>query len=133
MITLLLKNWQLIAIGLLLAALAGSGVYVNLLKSQQEVLEQSVANLTAALSISEESNKGLRLSIHEQNAAVEKLKEAADQREKAAQAELRRARAATASAKLRASELLKQTVPQGQTECDAANSLFNEEIRRAKK
>jgi peptidoglycan hydrolase CwlO-like protein len=126
-------NWQLIAIATLIAVIAGLGYYITLLNAQKGTLVAEKNTLVAELGVSQASVKSLTVAIEDQNIAIEKLKTDADARLKKAQQEILKARAATASAKARAEELLGRTVPQGASQCDAANNLFNEEIRRAKK
>jgi len=131
-IGLLLKNWQLAVIGLLLVALAGSGVYVKMLKSNIVALEAEKASLVVKLEVSNASIAALQKSIDEQNAAVQKFKEAADAREKANRNEIVKAKVESANQKKRADDLMTRVIPQNTTACDAANQLFNEEIKSAK-
>jgi hypothetical protein len=133
MIALILKNWQLIAIATLIAVIAGSGYYITLLKAQKSTLEADKNTLVAELGVSQASVTSLTVAVEDQNTAIGKLKTDSDTRFKKAQQEILKARANTETAKLSADVLLKRTVPQGATQCDAANELFNEEIRRAKK
>jgi hypothetical protein len=128
----LLKNWQLVVIGLLLAALAGSGVYVKLLKSDIAALEAEKSSLVVKLEVSNSSIAALQKSIDEQNLAVQKFKEAADAREKANRDEIVKAKVESANQKKRAEDLMTRVIPQNTTACDAANQLFNEEIKNAK-
>lgn len=131
-IGLLLKNWQLVLIGLLLVALAGAGVYVKILKGNIVALEAEKASLVVKLEVSNASIVALQKSIDEQNAAVQKFKEAADTREKANRNEIVKAKVESANQKKRADDLMGRVIPQNTTACDAANQLFNEEIKNAK-
>jgi len=128
----LLKNWQLVVIGLLLAALAGSGVYVKLLKRDIAALEAEKSSLVVKLEVSNTSIAALQKSINEQNLAVQKFKEAADAREKANRDEIVKAKVESANQKKRAEDLMMRVIPQNTTACDAANQLFDEEIKNAK-
>ena len=129
---LLLKNWQLVVIGLLLLTLAGTGVYVKMLKSNIAALEAEKASLVVKLEVSNASIAALQKSINEQNAAVQKFKEAADAREKANRNEIAKAKVESLTQKQRAEDILKRVIPENTTACDAANQLFNEEIKNAK-
>lgn len=131
-IGLILNNWQLVVIGLLLVALAGSGVYVKMLKSDIIALEAEKASLIVKLEVSNASIAALQKSIDEQNAAVEKFKADADAREKANRNEIVKAKVESANQKKRADDLMTRVIPQNTTACDAANQLFNEEIKNAK-
>lgn len=131
-IGLLLKNWQLVVIGLLLLTLAGTGVYVKMLKSDIVALEAEKASLVTKLEVSNASIAALQKSIDEQNTAVQKFKEAADVREKANRNEIVKAKTESANQKKRADDLMGRVIPQNTTACDAANQLFNEEIKNAK-
>ena len=131
-VEMLLKNWQLIVIGLLLVALAGSGIYVKMLKSDIVALEAEKASLVVKLEVSNASIVALRKSIDEQNIAVQKFKEAADEREKINRKEIVKAKVESANQKKRADDLMGRVIPQNTNACDAANQLFNEEIKNAK-
>ena len=132
MVGLLLRNWQLIVIGLLLLTLAGTGAYVKMLKSNIAALEAEKASLVVKLEVSNASIAALQKSINEQNAAVQKFKEAADAREKANRNEIAKAKVESLTQKQRAEDILKRVIPANTTACDAANQLFNEEIKNAK-
>ena len=118
--------------GLLLVALAGSGIYVKVLKSNIVALEAENASLVVKLEVSNASIAVLQKSINEQNTAVRKFKEAADAREKASRNEIVKAKVESANQKQRAEDILKRVIPANTTACDAANQLFNEEIKSAK-
>lgn len=126
------KYWQLLAIGALALALAASGAYIIILKSEKAALFAEKESLALALGVSTASVKKLQASINEQNLAVQKLKEDADNREKAHLSEIAKAKSAAEVAKNKAAALLGKVVPQGKNICDAANELFNEEIKNAK-
>ena len=131
-IGLLLKNWQLIVIGLLLVALAGSGIYVKMLKSDIVALEAEKASLVVKLEVSNASIAALQKSIDEQNAEVQKFKDAADVREKANRGEIAKAKVESAKQKKRADDIMGRVIPPDTTTCDAANQLLNEYIKNAK-
>lgn len=132
-IQLLLKNWKLVIIGLLLIALSATGIYINILKNNIVAIEAEKESLIIKLEVSNASIATLRNSIDEQNAAVQKLKEDADAREKASRNEILKAKIESANQKKRADDLMTRVRPQDKTSCEAANELFNEEIlRRAK-
>lgn len=133
MIAIFIKYWYFFVIGALTVALLGTGVYINMLMAQKDTLVAEKNTLVAELGVSQASVTSLTVAVEDQNTAIVKLKTDADARLKKAQQEILKARANTETAKLSADELLKRTVPQGATQCDAANELFNEELRRAKK
>lgn len=132
MILLLLKNWQLVVIALLVASLCGVGIYVKILKGNIVALEAEKASLVTKLEVSNASIVALQKSIDEQNAAVQKFKDAADAREKVNRNEIVKAKVESANQKKRAADLMNRVIPQNVTACDAANQLFNEEIKNAK-
>jgi septal ring-binding cell division protein DamX len=131
-ISLLLNNWQLVVIGLLLAALAGSGVYVKVLKGEIETAEAKQQELHAELDVSQASVKNLQQAILDQNAAIEKLNTDAAARQQSHAAEVTQARNTAMTFKKRADDLMKIQPSPGVTKCDAANQLINLEIRNAK-
>lgn len=132
-VTLLLKNWQLIVIGLLVAALAGTKLYIGSLNKDIAVLESEKKTLQAELGVSQASVKSLQAAIDEQNAAVQKMKDAADAKEKLYLAEIARVKKNSDLLRQQAGDIMKRQPPQGVSKCDAANSLISEEISRAKK
>jgi len=131
-IAMLLKNWQFVVIGLLSAALAGSGIYIKVLKSDVTALNAEKSSLIVKLEVSTSSITALQSAIGEQNAAVEKFKAEADAREKANRNEAIKAKVESANQKKRADDLMARVIPQNTTACNAANQLFNEEIKSAK-
>ncbi len=132
-VTLLLKNWQLIVIGLLIAALGASKLYINSLNKDISVLEQEKNVIKAELEVSQASVKSLQGAIDEQNAAVQKMKDAAAAKEKLYLEELARVKKTTDALRQQAGDIMKRQPPQGMSLCDAANNLISEEISRAKK
>jgi len=131
-IGLILKNWQLVTIGLLSAALAGSGVYVKILKSDIATVQAKVDTLKGELGVSQASVKTLQQAVTEQNDAVGKLKLASDVRFAANQVELKKAKASANAYKKRAQEIMISKVPDNIPRCDAASSLIDQEIKNGK-
>ena len=131
-IELLLKNWKLIVAILLIAIIAGLGVYIRILHGDISTLDAEKQTIKAELDVSQASVKSLQTSIDEQNAAVDKLKADSDAREQAHAAELAAAKASSATAVKRAKDLMASVAPQNLSKCDAANQLINKEIQNAK-
>jgi hypothetical protein len=132
MISILLQNWKLVLIGALLLVLAGSGLYVSHLKGNIDTLVAEKEALDIKLQVSNASIAALQAAINEQNAAVEKFKADAELRSKAAQDRIAKARIESANQKKKATDIMGRAIPKDSTACDAANQLFNEEIRNAK-
>ena len=88
--------------------------------------------MQTALDVSQESIKGLRVSINEQNEAVDKLKTDAELRERSHSAALAAARASTVTATRRAADLMAAMAPQNLSKCDAANQLIDTQIMKNK-
>lgn len=126
----LARYWYFIAIGVLLAALAASGAYVTVIKAQKAALVAEKEQLVLALDVSTGSIKRLETAINDQNAAIDKLQLDAAERERANQAEVTRVKALAETYRKQASDLMGKKIPQGVNVCDAANMLFNEEIKR---
>lgn len=133
MLLLLLKNWQFIVIGLLLAALAASGVYINLIKAQKATLTAEKATVTTMLTESQGNLLQLQNDIKTQNLAIDKLKSEADTRVASHAADIKKAQDVAANYKAQAASLANRPAPQNMNRCDAANSLFTEELKNAKK
>jgi len=132
-LTLLLKNWQLVVIGILLAAISAMGLYVKSLKNDITLCEDQKKVIKAELDISQASVKSLQGAIDEQNAAVQKMKDAAAAKEKLYLEELARVKKTTDILRQQAGDIMKRQPPQGMSACDAANNLISEEIVRGKK
>jgi hypothetical protein len=131
-IGLLLKNWQLVVIALLLATLAGTGVYVKILKSDIATVQAKADTLKGELEVSQASVKSLQGAIVEQNAAVDKLKSAADARVASHRVEIAKAKVISDTFKKQADDIIKAQAPQNKPKCDAANDLINQELQNAK-
>lgn len=130
-ITFFLNNKGLVIAGLLIAALLSAGIYIKILKSDISVLEAAKQVLIAELQVSNASIASLRDAILFQNKAIDEYKSAAAERQKLHQKEITKAQITAAGYKKQAEELLKRTPPQDVPICDAANLLFNEEIKNA--
>lgn len=133
MLTLLLKNWQLVVIGLLLAALAGSGVYITLLKSQKDTLVAEKGTLTTLLDVSQANLVQLKNDIQAQNTAINALKTEADARVAKHATEVKAAQSIANTYRQKADDLLKRRAPQNVPKCDSANDLINSELQNAHK
>lgn len=129
-IELLLKNWKLIVAAILVAIIAGLGVYIRILKGDVATLTAKMETTKAELSVSQASVKSLQIAITEQNDAIDKMQIDANNREKTHAAELATAKASTATAQKRAKDLMAAVAPQNLSKCDAANELINSQIRR---
>lgn len=127
---LLIGNKSFFGVILLIITLAGLGIYIKVLRNNLEICEAEKIAITTRLEISQESVKNLQGAINSQNIAIEKMKTAADERAKANQAELNRAKATADTFKQQATDILKNVAPQGVPKCDAANLLINSEIQR---
>ena len=102
---------RLIAIGLIMAALAGAWFYVSHLRAENAELTQQVAILGAKLD--------------EQNKAVEAWKAEADKRQKAGEEALKLAQAETVKAKAKAGSFYKAKPSTPGDNCKSALDLMN--------
>lgn len=132
LLMLAFKNWQLVLIVILLGIIGSYSFYVKSLKKEIDIEIDAKKTIAAKLEVSQEAVKSLQGAINEQNAAVEKMKIAADERAKANQAELNRAKVTADTYKQQATDILKNVAPQGLPKCDSANILINSELKRAK-
>jgi Tfp pilus assembly protein PilN len=128
----LLANWKLVIIAVLVAFFASTVVYMRTLKSNIAVLEAEKTSLVVKLEVSNASIAALQSVITEQNLAVEKFKEDAETRAKAAQGRIAKAKIESSNQQKKAATIMNRAIPKDSTACDAANHLFNEEIRDAK-
>jgi predicted nucleic acid-binding Zn-ribbon protein len=113
-------------------AIAVLGAYIFFLRSNLQTCEAEKKTLEAELAVSQASVKGLQLAITEQNSAIEKMKTDADTREKSHQQEITKAKVKADGFRKQAADLLKRTIPQNVSRCDAANIIINEELQRVK-
>jgi hypothetical protein len=133
MMTLIVKYWYFIAIGALLLALSGSGVYITLLKSQKATLVAEKATLKTLLDESQANLIQLQTDIQVQNAAIAVLKHDGDARVAKGAADVKKAQETAKTYKQLADDLLTRQPLQNVPKCDSANSLINEEIKNAHK
>ena len=131
-LAILLKNKNLVVIGILLAFFAGSGLYIKILKSDVATLTAEKTTLVTELKVSNASIKNLQQAILDQNTAIDKLKEDADKRQAAHQAEINKAKATADTYKKQAQDLMDAKAQADKPKCDSANDLINQEIRNAK-
>lgn len=131
-IELLLKNWKLIVAAVLLAIIAGLGVYIRILKGDVATLNAKMETTKAELSVSQASVKSLQIALDDQNDAIDKMQIDANNREKAHAAELAAAKASTVTAQKRAKDLMASVAPKNLSKCDSASQLIDQEIQRVK-
>jgi len=128
-----LSQIQLIASIVLLAALSASAVYIVILRTQATTLKSEKETLQTKLDMSQANLFQLKNDIDAQNVAIQKLKTDTDERVAKGLEEIARAKASAASSKARADSILSRKPPVGANICDAANDLFNQEIKHGKK
>lgn len=126
----LLANKNIIIAIILFAIVASVGGYIYVLRSNIENLTQKNRALDIELTVSKASVVTLRTSIDEQNAAIEQMKIAADNRTLAFLDELAKAKETSTTYRNQAATLLKRTAPQNMTKCDAANQMINEVLKK---
>lgn len=111
---------------------AGVAVYVKILKSDLNALEAENSSLKTKLEVSQQSVESLRNAITDQNSAIQKLKSDADSKDAAGKILIGKALAEANALKKKAEDIMKSVPTPGKTSCDAANDLFNQEIKSAK-
>jgi len=131
-IGLILGNWQLVVIGLLLVTLAGTGVYIKVIKSEVATAQAEANTLKGELAVSQASVKGLQQAIVDQNAAIDKMKADAARRAKINKVEVDKAKTASTVFKRSAEDLMKVRATTGIPVCNSANKLIDQEILSAK-
>lgn len=128
----LLTN-RYVIIGIVVTAVVGGGFfYVTGLQKQVIKLKADNQVLKTNLQISEDSVKTLKISINDQNTAIDKFKTDADVRVKAGQAAVAAAKASSDNYKAQAAAILSAKLPKDANACNAANELINSEIKNAK-
>ena len=125
---------KMLIVGIIaLIAFASLSGYILILRSNVAELIAEKNVVTAKLEVSNASITALQNAITEQNAAVEKLKLAAEARAKANEEELKKALQAAKTYRDKADQLIKTPRPQGVEVCTAADALINQEIQNGKK
>jgi hypothetical protein len=128
MIAFLLKNWQLVAIAILSAALATSWAYVGLLKKEKIALTELSVALRSQLQTSQASVTRLTADIEVQNAKVKEFEEAAQKRLEGNKKELDKAGTTASNIEKQANELLTRKQSKDSTACLSALDLVNGEL-----
>lgn len=131
-LSLVLKNWQLVVICVLVALLSVLSLYIKSLKKDIEVTESEKNVLKVELQVSQASVKSLQVAMNEQNAAVEKFKADAELREKNNKIIIQRAKNEAERNAKRASDFMNRKPDPNQPICKSADDLINEAIRNAK-
>jgi hypothetical protein len=131
LISFILRNKSLVVGLLLLAALGGCYIYIDMLKSDAAKLIAEKNVVIVELQASQAALQGIQSAIKEQNSAVEKLKTDAEARVAAGQAEITQAKVTSELYRRKASDLMKVKPDPKLSRCDAANALINSEIGNA--
>lgn len=131
-LAVLLKNKNLVVIGILLALFAGGGIYIKMLKGNIATLTAEKAALVIELQVSNASIKSLQKAIDDQNTAINKMKDDADKRQAAHQTEINKAKATADTYRKQAQDLMDAKAQADKPKCDSANDLINQEIKNAK-
>lgn len=131
-ISLITGNWKLMGIGLLLVALAGLGVYNEILKLQKADLTTENKSLKGQLEQSQANVLQLKTNIDQQNKAIDDIKSAADKHLAEQQGQLNAAKVVAAAYKKKAVDIMTVVKPDGVSDCNASNDLFNQAITNAK-
>lgn len=129
LLSIIFQNKSMVSVVFLLLILGGVYFYISTLKSKIEKLDSELSMSKAQIIVLQSSNSTLKKSIDDQNRSVEDLKDQAAKREETYKLEIAKARENTSRAKKRADDLANATPPPGVPLCDAANDLFNQEIR----
>jgi hypothetical protein len=130
-LSFILRNKGLVVSLLLMAALGGCYIYIDMLKNDAARLVAEKNMAITELQASQASLKGLQSALGEQNAAVSKLKDDAEARAAAGQVEINNAKVTSELYKRKASDLMKVKPDPKLSRCDAANALINSEIANA--
>ena len=123
----ILTHKEFIVILLMLVVLGFEFAYIKSLHLENTALKADNATLTSNLQASNNSIKTLQSSINDQNVAIDKLKAAADEREKENAAAILAAAKKADSYHQQAIDILKLK-PQSADKCQSANDLINQEI-----
>lgn len=115
----------------LLGIFVYQNVMINMSKKEIEKLEAQKSTLNAQIIVLTNNVKQLHTKIDEQNAAIEKMRKDAEEKEKQNQEMLERASATADTYKKQAQELLRRKPPPNMTKCEAANDLINTESKKS--
>jgi hypothetical protein len=129
---LLWASRNLVGIVLLCISLLGTFAYVRHLQNKNDKLLANNAVLESNLAASNDSILKLQGSLNEQNAAVDQMKRAADERARSHAVEIAAANAKSGTYKQQAADIMKY-VSQDPDKCRVANDLINREITKNEK
>lgn len=119
---------------MILLAIVSCGLYyrIGMVQDKLALAEREKLVLEEKIAISQASVKSLQLAINEQNAAVEKFKNDAAEREKNNQILINKAKNEAERNAKRASDFMNRKPDPNQPICKSADDLINEAIRNAK-
>jgi len=127
----LVSNKKTVVVVLFLLCIAAMAVYIKILKANLSEQTALVESYKVQLQVSQASVSSLRSSLDEQNSAIDKLRVDADNRAVLGAAKIRIAEEIADKYRTTSVDLLRRTIPDNKTPCEAADSLINEEITRA--
>ena len=130
---LLIRNWQYVVIGLLVAALMFAYVHARYLNAKIITVEAEKEAVEQQLKNAREQIANCNAKVDAQNAAIDKMKQDSDARVRRIAAELERLRREGDVSRRRAEEIMNLKPQTGASLCDNANRIINEEIKGAKR
>jgi len=129
-LSILTRNKNLVISVIMLILIAGTGIYIKVLKSERDTARAEKVTLSAELTISKNSVKDLQSAIDTQNAAIAKMKNDADVRQATHISEINAAKQVASTYKKQAQTLMKSIPESGMNKCEAANQLINGELKK---
>lgn len=132
MFYLLLRNWQLVVIGVLVALLAFGGVYVRFLRAENTTLAAEKAAVEAQLATARQQIETCNGKIDAQNRAIDNMKRESDERARRMGSEIAKLKRDGETGRRAASEIMNTKPQAGVSACENAVRIINQELKNAK-
>lgn len=132
MFYLLLRNWQLIVIGLLITTLLFGLVYVRFLRAENTTLQAEKAAVETELATAKQQIEACNGKIESQNRAIDEFKRESDERVKRMTGEIARLRKQSEAGRQAATDIINTKPQAGVSACENAVRIINQELKNAK-
>ena len=132
MFYLLLRNWQLVVIGVLVALLAFGGVYVRFLRAENATLAAEKAAVEAQLATARQQIETCNGKIDAQNRAIDNMKRESDERVRRMGSEIAKLKRDGETSRRVAGEIMNTKPQAGVSACENAVRIINQELKNAK-
>lgn len=132
MFYLLLRNWQLIVIGLLVSVLMFGYVYVRFLRAENTTLQAEKAAVETELATAKQQIEVCNSKVDAQNRAIDEFKRESDERAKRMGSEIAKLRRESENSRRQADDIMNMKPQAGVSACENAVRIINQELKNLK-